>query len=128
MDRACNIRQVLSLQGHRFGVNDKAAYERSYYPTLLVLLLDSIGKRDLAGDLTLADQADLIWMLERIVYKEPDPPPKGRRRVTMCVADGMNLKHWLPDYRADRRAVGRLISDAVRASLEKHLTRGKVPG
>jgi len=128
-DRACNLRQRLAVHGHCFGVRSKSAYERFYFPTLVVLLLESIGRWHAAAEPAPLEQADLLWALERIVYEDPDPPPKGRRKATLCVADSVNLRQLLPEYRADRRGTARRVVAAAQAGMEKRLMpEGKVSG
>jgi len=120
-NRACNIRQVLALEGYDHGVTDEAKYRDAYYPTLLALVLETLTGYPLDGEMTTSQRADLLWLLERAVYRIPDPAPRGRRRVTIRAGDCVNLKDRLAEFQADRHGATRRIVSEIQASVRHNL-------
>ena len=122
MNRACNIRQFLAVHGSRHGIAGKKAYVAAYYPTLLVLILDTIGELDLSEPLSLTMQADLLYSLERVVYRMADPVPVGRRRAVIRIDESMNLAHWYSDFCEDRSGVTAHIVSELHKRVERGLS------
>jgi len=121
MNRACNVRQVLALQGYCRGIETRALYEQAYFPTLLVLVLESIAEIDLSRPLSSTMLADLLYSLERIVYRIPDPVPLGRREAIVRVGEMVNLKHWLDDYHDDKQRITRRLLKILQADVKRNL-------
>ena len=122
INRACNIRQVLAVRGHSNGIVSRSIYEQAYYPTLLVLVLESFGELDLSEQLSTSGQIDLLQSLERIVYKIPDPLPLGRRQAVVRVGEKINLASCLADYCADRKRTITNIVCTLRTRVEHNLS------
>jgi hypothetical protein len=122
MNRACNIRQVLAVKGHCHGIEGRLTYEKVYYPTLLVLVLESIGLLEIYKPLSTSTQVDLLYSLERICYKIPDPVPIGRRHAVIRVGESVNLAQWLEHYRADKHRVANQIVKTLQSSVMSRLT------
>lgn len=121
MNRACNVRQVLAVRGYCRGIETRAKYEQAYFPTLLVLVLESIAELDLSRPLPRTMVADLLYSLERIVYRIPDPVPLGRREAIVRVGKMVNLKNWLDDYHDDKHRVTRRLLKMLQADVKRNL-------
>jgi 1-acyl-sn-glycerol-3-phosphate acyltransferase len=120
-ERVYRIQHVLESRAESLAVDDFWTYDAIHQAAAGLLNFDAIYDGYVADHPTPERFLDTLTRLERTVFNIDQPPPKGYRKVRVCVGEPINLKDHFEEYLHNRAATVTLITEKIQQTVQQNL-------